>query len=116
MGKYGARIRTKRKRISPDFEIWQVLRKETMRPKEIIDETRWSETTVHRNLNFLQDENLVAKDGVRYYAKEIKSERTALWRAFAAVYVSTLFYQFLERNEINPHRAMGLLSHNKDAW
>ncbi|KXA89556.1 hypothetical protein AKJ61_02620 [candidate division MSBL1 archaeon SCGC-AAA259B11] len=46
----------------------------------------------------------------------IYSKKTALWRAFAAVYVSTLFYQFLERNEINPHRAMGLLSHNKDAW
>ncbi|KXA96323.1 hypothetical protein AKJ37_05520, partial [candidate division MSBL1 archaeon SCGC-AAA259I09] len=44
------------------------------------------------------------------------SKKTALWRAFAAVYVSTLFYQFLERNEINPHRAMGLLSHKKDAW
>lgn len=43
-------------------------------------------------------------------------EKTALWKALVAVYVSTLFYQFLERNEINPHRAIGLLSHKMDTW
>ncbi|KXA89495.1 hypothetical protein AKJ61_02755 [candidate division MSBL1 archaeon SCGC-AAA259B11] len=46
----------------------------------------------------------------------VYSKKTTLWRAFAAVYVPTLFYQFLKKNQINPHRAMGLLSHNKDAW
>lgn len=43
MGQSVPRKGRKRKRFSPDFEIWLMLRKEAMRPKEIIDETGWSE-------------------------------------------------------------------------
>lgn len=43
-------------------------------------------------------------------------EEGALWKAFPALYVSSLFYQFLEMSQVNPHRAIGLLAQRRGAW
>ena len=43
-------------------------------------------------------------------------EEGALWKAFPALYISSLFYQFLEMNNVNEHRAIELIAQKRGAW
>lgn len=43
-------------------------------------------------------------------------KRIFVGKAFVALYVSSLFYQFLEMNEINQNRAIALLAQTSDEW
>ncbi|KXB07749.1 hypothetical protein AKJ51_00100 [candidate division MSBL1 archaeon SCGC-AAA382A20] len=112
------------KNLPPKLEWFEENNKETT--DQLVDEYKEIlNQAVEKSLNYDKYKETRSKiELVFKIAKEIFGmnnlhvyhEKGALWKAFPALYLSSLFYQFLEMNEVNEHRAIELIAQKRDAW